>query len=68
MNKTQVILYLYDVLLNGGRIYLEETMVNYDISLSTFRRYISEINIFLYNTYKNQVVYYDYKDNCYYLK
>ena len=68
MNKTQVILYLYDVLLNGGRIYLEETMVNYDISLSTFRRYISEINIFLCNTYKNQVVYYDYKDNCYYLK
>ena len=68
MNKTQVILYLYDFLLNGGRIYLEETMVNYDISLSTFRRYISEINIFLCNTYKNQVVYYDYKDNCYYLK
>ena len=68
MNKTQAILYLYDVLLNGGRIYLEEAMVNFDISLSTFRRYISEINIFLCNTYKNQAVYYDYKENCYYLK
>ena len=68
MNKSQVVLVIYDRLIKGNQILLLEVMNEFGISLSTFRRYISEINIFLSDTYQNRVVYYDYLSNCYYLK
>ena len=51
---------IYDRLNNGEQILLVEIMNEFDISLSTFRRYISEINIFLSDTYQSKVVYYDF--------
>lgn len=68
MNKSQVVLMIYDRLNKGEQILLVEIMNEFDISLSTFRRYISEINIFLSDTYQNKVVYYDFLTNSYYLK
>lgn len=59
---------IYDRLNKGKQILLVEIMNEFDISLSTFRRYISEINIFLSDTYQNKVVYYDFLTNSYYLK
>ena len=57
--KSQIILYMYDVLINGGSIKLNEIMEQFGISLRTFRRYIAEINAFLCNYYKNQSIVYD---------
>ena len=68
MNKSQIVLMIYDRLNKGEQILLVEIMNEFDISLSTFRRYISEINIFLSDTYQNKVVYYDFLTNSYYLK
>ena len=59
---------IYDRLNKGEQILLVEIMNEFDISLSTFRIYISEINIFLSDTYQNKVVYYDFLTNSYYLK
>ena len=67
MNKCQAVLIMYDKFLSGEKIYLNQIMNEFGISLPTFRRYISEINVFLCDTYKNQIIVYDYKDNCYYL-
>ena len=60
MNKSQIVLMIYDRLNKGEQILLVEIMNEFDISLSTFRRYISEINIFLSDTYQSKVVYYDF--------
>ena len=68
MNKSQIVLMIYDRLNKGEQILLVEIMNEFDISLSTFRRYISEINIFLSDTYQSKVVYYDFLTNSYYLK
>ena len=68
MNKSQIVLMIYDRLNKGEQILLVEIMNEFDISLSTFRRYISEINIFLSDTFQNKVVYYDFLTNSYYLK
>ena len=68
MNKSQIVLMIYDRLNKGKQILLVEIMNEFDISLSTFRRYISEINIFLSDTYQNKVVYYDFLTNSYYLR
>ena len=68
MNKSQIVLMIYDRLNKGEQILLVEIMNEFDISLSTFRRYISEINIFLSDTYQNKVVYYVFLTNSYYLK
>ena len=67
-NKSQSDLYIYDELINNKEIRLEDIINKYNISIRTFRRYISEINIFLANNYKNQSVEYDYIKKVYYLK
>ena len=54
--------------LNNKEIRLEDVINKYNISIRTFRRYISEINIYLANNYKNQSVVYDYYKKTYYLK
>lgn len=68
INKSQSVLYIYDELINNKEIRLEDIINKYNISIRTFRRYISEINAFLSNNYKNQSVEYDYIRKVYYLK
>ena len=68
IKKSQSVLYIYDELINNKEIRLEDIINKYNISIRTFRRYISEINAFLSNNYKNQSVVYDYIRKVYYLK
>lgn len=58
-NKTQVILYMYDKLLNENGFSLSEIVIKFNISTRSFRRYIAEINCFLANTYKLKEIAYD---------
>ncbi len=67
LSKSQIILYIYDVLLSNKEITINDVMNKYGISTRTFRRYISEINSFLCNNYRNQSIIYDSKRKCYYL-
>ena len=57
--KSQIILYIYDQLINHRVVSTNEIVEHYMISIRTFRRYISEINAFLFNNFKNQEVVYD---------
>lgn len=63
--KSQIILYIYDKLINGKEVKTNEIVTLFNISVRTFRRYISEINSFLYNNYKNQEVVYNHSKNSY---
>ena len=63
--KSQIILYMYDKLINNKSLSIDEIINMYGISIRTFRRYISEINSFLFNNYKNQQVIYDNTNHCY---
>ena len=44
--KCQVVLRIYDDLVNNRKIYMNEVLTEYNISKRTFYRYISEINVF----------------------
>ena len=66
--KTQVVLYIYDLLINGKEVEMEYILNKFNISIRTFRRYISEINSFLCNNFKLEVVSYDKSKNIYVLK
>ena len=66
--KSQIILYMYDDLINGKRISLNDVINKHEISIRTFQRYIAELNAFLFNKYKNQVIVYDHENKEYYLK
>lgn len=57
--KSQVVLYMYHKLMNSKGITLDEIVSKFNISIRTFRRYISEINVFLYNNYLGTEVVYD---------
>ncbi len=57
--KGQVLLYIYDELLNNKKISTKDIVEKFNISIRTFRRYISELNSFLFNNFKNQEVVYD---------
>lgn len=63
--KSQIILYLYDLLINGKEVFMDEIIAKYNISIRTFRRYISELNAFLYNNYKNKEVIYSFEKRSY---
>lgn len=63
--KTQIVVYMYDALINGEELCMDEILNEYNISVRTFRRYISEINSFLSNNYKNKTVTYDGFTNSY---
>ena len=65
VNKCQVVLCIYDALLKEGELLMDSVLAEFNISSRTFRRYISEINSFLYNNYKNQVVKYSKLTNKY---
>ena len=51
ISKSQVVLYIYDVLIRGGKIKTSEILNKFEISLRTFQRYIAEINDFFFNLY-----------------
>lgn len=65
--KSQIVLVMYDKLINHKQIYMNEIINEYNISVRTFRRYISEINSFFWNSYKNLTIHYDHLEKCYYL-
>ena len=67
LNKAQIILKMYDSLIHNEIVNMNDYINNYKISVRTFQRYIAEINAFLYNEFKNQVVNYDYDNKTYYL-
>ena len=67
INKCQIVLHIYDRLLQYGEIEMNSVLAEFNISVRSFRRYISEINAFLDNNYKNQCVKYKKTLNKYYL-
>lgn len=67
LNKSQIILKMYDSLIHNEIVNMNDYINNYKMSVRTFQRYIAEINAFLYNEFKNQVVNYDYENKTYYL-
>lgn len=65
--KSQIVLYIYDELINNKPLKMDEVLALFNISVRTFRRYISEINAFFCNNYINKEIMYDYKNQYYYL-
>lgn len=47
MNKSQIILYIYDLLITKGYITKKETMLKANISELSFRRYLKDIREYL---------------------
>lgn len=68
LNKSQIILKMYDSLIRKHNIKVNDYINKYNMSLRTFQRYIAEINAFLFNEFKNQIVSYDYENKFYYLE
>ena len=57
-SKVEIVLYIYDQLKDGRSINAFQVMNEFNICDRTFRRYISDINAYLCNQYKNvQIVY-----------
>ena len=65
--KSQIILYIYDKIINGKSFTMDEIINEFNISIRTFRRYIAEINAYLCNNFRNEMIVYDYKKSCYFL-
>ena len=65
--KSQVVLYMYDLLINGNEFTMSEIITLYNISIRTFRRYIAEINNFLYEQYKQKEVIFSKERGTYYI-
>ena len=68
MCKGIAILYIYDKLLQGEEVYMETIINDLNISVRTFRRYISDIKTFLYDNFKNQTIAYSKIKNSYSLR
>ena len=67
MEKTQKVLNMYQALLDGKEIELQEFCNEYDVSISTFRRYMLEVRGFLWEKHFKEVVY-DKERNSYSIK
>ena len=65
--KTQIVLYIYDKLTKKEEVTTEFITNKFDISIPTFRRYISEINSYLFNFQTNQEVVYSRQKRSYIL-
>lgn len=65
--KSQIILYIYDKLLEEKKLYSNEIIGEFGMSTRTFRRYISETQAFLTNFNKHKIIKYSMKDKCYLL-
>jgi len=68
MVKSQIVLYIYDELKTNRFITISDIINKYSICERSFRRYIAEINAYLSNNFKNQVIKYDYYNKKYYLE
>ena len=68
MVKSQIVLYIYDELKTNKFITISDIINKYSICERSFRRYVAEINAYLYNNFKNQVIKYDYYNKRYYLE
>ena len=60
-SKVEIILYIYDKLKEEKKINSLQIMNEFNICDRTFRRYISDINAYLCNQYKNVQIVYDRK-------
>ena len=58
---------MYDLLIEGKEISMNDIISVYKISIRTFRRYIAEINNFLYEQYKHKEVIFSKERGTYYL-
>lgn len=67
LNKTQVVLYMYEKLEKNGYLYPEEVKKQFDLERKTFFRYILEIRVYLYNFYTGKELVYSRHDRRYYL-
>ena len=61
VNKTQAILFMYNLLIKEGELRKESVLSECDLSDLTFRRYIQEIRAFLFNFGINAELIYDRK-------
>ena len=59
---------MYDRLIEGKEFKADEILSLYKISIRTFRRYIAEINDFLYEQFKGREVVYSKDRKTYYLR
>ncbi|MBQ4268093.1 MAG: DeoR family transcriptional regulator [Clostridia bacterium] len=57
MNKSWVILALYDVLKQNGKISLEKCCAEYKISAPTFRRYLALLRSYFWEVYRCEIKY-----------
>ena len=54
--KSQIVLYIYEKLLLKEKVTTNELLGEFDVSVRTIRRYISEINAYLFNFNKGKEV------------
>ncbi len=66
MNKSFAVLYLYEKLKRGERIYISSCCEEYQISIPTFRRYVSTLREF-FGEQHAQKIFYDREQKAYYL-
>lgn len=58
-SKIEIVLYIYDQLLQNKVISSTQISNEFKISKRTFKRYIEDINGYFFNQYKNMEVIYD---------
>lgn len=67
LTKTQIVLFIYDELIHKRKINTTTVLGEFHISLRTFRRYISEINVYFSNFYKNEEIKYNRSEKHFYI-
>jgi len=67
-SKIQIVLALYDKLRRNNKVIMDDFLSEYEISVRSFRRYVSEINTFFCNEFMNEEVVYDFDDRAYKIK
>lgn len=67
VNKTQTLLFMYDLMLRKGSFTKEDILNQVDINNLTFLRYIQELRAFLINFNSNMELLYSIKDKKYLL-
>ncbi|MBO5866450.1 MAG: hypothetical protein J6Q55_00150 [Clostridia bacterium] len=67
MTKSYAVLQMYDSLLEGKTLNIADCMANYNISVPTFRRYISLLRAFLVEQHAISLLY-DRSNGTYYLE
>lgn len=68
VNKTQGVLYIFELLVEEGFIKKEDIMSELEIAEVSFWRYIQELEAFIINFNLPYEIYYDRKDDIYRLK